>query len=250
MKLLIDAGNTRLKWAWVSPDGLRDSGALSHAGTLPADLVDRLGVTGDARPDMALASVAAPEFTAALVTALAGSAGKVERVTTATAWGDLRNGYRNPVQMGVDRWLALVAAWSGLRRALCVVDAGTALTLDAVDDHGQHLGGFIVPGAPLMRRALLAGTGGIGASASLPGAGRDTLPWGRDTDACMVLGGRAALACLVRDSMKALAAQSQSPPRLVVTGGDAPALLADLATEAEHRPLLVLEGLALAVGAR
>ena len=77
--------------------------------------------------------------------------------STDTAAG-VRNGYSNPAQLGVDRWLAVIGAFHRHRDACCVVDAGTALTIDGVDATGQHLGGFIVPGPRLMVESLLTGT--------------------------------------------------------------------------------------------
>ncbi len=253
MKLLVDAGNTRLKWAWLGSQGLVDSGepgdhgAIAHGGTVPDDLLVRIGAASRQPTAIAIASVASASFTASLRAALGATGISVRQVTTAAAFGELRNGYGNPAQMGVDRWLALIGAWQRHRRALCVVDAGTAVTLDVVDDQGQHLGGYIVPGAPLMRRALLGSTGGIDAAARLAAvADAEPLRWGRDTESCMALGATRALACLVMDSVKALALRSRAAPALLLTGGDASHLLAGLEAGPELRPQLVLEGLALA----
>ena len=61
----------------------------------------------------------------------------------------LRNGYRDPAQLGVDRWLAMCAAWQQFPGSLCVVDAGTAVTIDVVAADGAHSGGLILPGVCL-----------------------------------------------------------------------------------------------------
>jgi type III pantothenate kinase len=70
----------------------------------------------------------------------------------------VRNGYRQPQQLGVDRWLAMLAAFHLPQRAacqsLCVVDCGTALTMDVLDANGQHLGGYIAPGLTTMQEML------------------------------------------------------------------------------------------------
>jgi type III pantothenate kinase len=195
-----------------------------------------------------LASVADPALADALAATLTNAGAVVHRAATLASAHGLRNAYPQPAQMGVDRWLALLGAWRRYRQACCVVDAGTAVTLDVVDDSGQHLGGYIVPGPALMRRALLAGTGRIAAAAALPVPGGSGQRWGRDTEACIALGSGRALACLVADSVKALARGAARPPVLVVTGGDAADLLVTLDTAAEHRPQLVLEGLAGAAG--
>jgi len=70
----------------------------------------------------------------------------------------LRNSYQQPARMGVDRWLAMLAAWQRLQGRACVVDAGSALTCDLVSAQGQHEGGYIIPGPTLMERALLLDT--------------------------------------------------------------------------------------------
>lgn len=70
----------------------------------------------------------------------------------------LRNSYEEPERLGVDRWLAMLAAWHRLRGRACVVDAGSALTYDLVGADGRHEGGYIIPGPTLMERALLLDT--------------------------------------------------------------------------------------------
>jgi type III pantothenate kinase len=125
--------------------------------------------------------------------------------------------------------------------------------VDAVAQDGRHLGGLIVPGPALMRGALLRETGGIGTAANLlenPGAGPDFWGefWGRDTATCIQQGSMRASACLVESCVNALTRPDEPAGMLFVTGGDAPGLLAALSITAEHRPLLVLEGLALRHG--
>jgi type III pantothenate kinase len=154
------------------------------------------------------------------------------------------NGYAEPAQMGVDRWLAMVAAWARHGSAVCIADAGTALTVDLVGADGRHAGGLILPGLALMRRALLDQTGGIAVSADMKSAhDSEAGALGRDTASCIREAARRASACVVESCVKAL--PGMAVPRLVVTGGDAAALIAALGGRAEHRPCLVLEGLAL-----
>lgn len=72
--------------------------------------------------------------------------------------GGVRNSYAEPARMGVDRWLAMLAARRRLQGRVCVVDAGSALTIDILNDSGLHEGGYIIPGPALMERALLLDT--------------------------------------------------------------------------------------------
>lgn len=250
MKLLLDIGNSRVKWAWLDAGALRDAGSLAHGGVLPAGWPGVTGVPGRVPAAVLVASVAAEPLTRALVEPLAAGGVPLHRAAVEREAAGVRNGYADVRQLGVDRWLGVLAAWGRHRGAVCVVDAGTAVTVDAVDAAGQHLGGFIVPGAGLMRRALLERTGGIGPAAGIAVAA-DTAPgpWGRHTAACIDRGAWLALSCLVRGCMEALATAARpAAPRLVLTGGDAARLLPLVDGAAEHRPLLVLEGLALRHG--
>ena len=77
---------------------------------------------------------------------------------TPASTGGLRNSYREPGSMGVDRWLAMLGAWNRTAERCCVIDSGSALTIDRVATNGQHEGGYIIPGAALMERALLLDT--------------------------------------------------------------------------------------------
>src|SRR6202034_3800599 len=86
---------------------------------------------------------------------------EVEFITAAPEFNGLTNGYLDPSLLGADRWLALIGAWTKASGALCVVDAGTAVKVDAVDAKGQHLGGLIAPGIHMMREALMNKTSDI-----------------------------------------------------------------------------------------
>jgi len=248
MKLLVDIGNTRLKWAWLEAGRLGEPGAVLHAGGLPRQTLAAMRGLGQQAAEIVVASVAAQPLTAAMATLLEDTfSAPVRMAETEAGAAGVRNGYAEPKQLGVDRWLAILAAFAHFRRAVCVIDAGTALTVDAVGRDGRHLGGLIVPGRELMRSALLRATGGISSAAQLAPARQNTDHWGRDTESCMRLGSLHALNGLIEGCMRALSA-SDGGAALAVTGGDAPALLAALQHPAEHRPLLVLEGLALRYG--
>jgi type III pantothenate kinase len=245
VKLLVDLGNSRMKWAWLEGGALRDPDAAAHDGGAEAPLA---ALRGSARrvDEILVASVAAPALTAAVADGLAAALqAPARRIETSPVACGVRNGYRTPGQLGVDRWLGIVAAHVRYRQALCVVDAGTALTVDAVTGSGEHLGGFIVPGAALMRRTLLAETGRLAAAAGVDereifGQGF----WGRDTTGCIALGAGQALAGLVERSLEELARVEGARPLVVLTGGGATGVRASLGEHALLHPLLVLEGMA------
>ncbi|MCU0971357.1 MAG: type III pantothenate kinase [Gammaproteobacteria bacterium] len=152
----------------------------------------------------------------------------------------LSNGYRDPASLGVDRWLAMLAAWHARREACCVADCGSAVTIDAIDAGGRHLGGLIIPGMRLMHDALRRGTA---IPETTPAA--DESFFGRDTAGAVASGIAQAIAGAIERAVAAASAVGRQRPRLVVTGGDGPAIAEALNAACEIRPALVLEGLAL-----
>jgi len=245
VKLLVDLGNTRLKWVWLERGELREPHAIAHVGSPEAPLATLASATH--RPTaILLASVADPALTAGIADRLGAQFGIApQRVNTEREALGVRNGYRDHTQLGVDRWLAIVAAFARYRQALCVVDAGTAVTLDAVSGDGAHLGGFIVPGAGLMRASLLRDTGRLAAAVADDPEGEAAVAphWGRDTASCIRLGALHAIGGLIGHSLRKLGERGEHP-LLVLTGGGSEAIRGELPVEALQRPLLVLEGLA------
>lgn len=235
MKLLIDIGNTRLKWAFARENHLGEPGAAVHAGT-PAQLAVEL----PAEPVEAIwiAHVTGATQEPALIEALRSRYGIAPQFArSAAAWRGLKNAYREPERLGVDRWLAMIAAWHEHRGAACVVDAGTALTADVIDSNGQHLGGFIAAGLETQQRAILGST--RFATRDVDGtAFRAGL--GNDTESCVRQG--ALLACL--GAIDRAAQLTGNDAKLLLSGGDATTFKPALPSRWIHRPQLVLEGLA------
>ena len=227
--LLIDQGNTAIKWRMADASGLStEGGVVESAEGLSACLKALVwGAVG-------LSSVGSDETRSALAhTLLAMSAAPVFTASSERACLGLRNSYAEPELMGVDRWLAMLAVRDGGEGAFCVIDAGTAVTVDIVTAEGQHEGGYIFPGPELMRRALISDTGRIRADAGLA---PDLAP-GQSTIDCVNAGvWRAACAC-VQSVMT-----DYPEHHAILTGGGAAGLLA-LGVAADFRPDLVLQGL-------
>jgi len=249
MKLLFDVGNTRIKCASFANGALHEVDQIVH-GSDPAAGVALLHDRCALKPDQVLVSnVAGSGFDEAI------SAGvesrwnlTVEFARSQSSAGSLRNGYVDCNQLGGDRWLAMLAAVTLYRKAVCLVDAGTAVTIDQVDGHGQHVGGIIVPGLDLMRQALTGNTGNL---ERLAGTGRkpqqdESVLFGQSTDAAITGGAVAAIRGLIEDCQES-AQQNFGDPVLVITGGDAERVIPHLRISSEHHPLLVLEGLAIYV---
>lgn len=150
----------------------------------------------------------------------------------------LRSQYTEPNLLGVDRWLAMLAAiklWPA--QSLLVVDAGTALTLDWVDASGQHLGGWIIPGFRLQQQAVIGQTAKV-FNNSMQHA---QLALGTDTSSCLQNGCLSAAVAVILHGFSL-----QNATKVVLTGGDANLLLPHLSElKPEVEPLLIFRGLSL-----
>ena len=133
--------------------------------------------------------------------------------SSAAACG-VTNSYTSPERMGVDRWLAMIAAWQQARGAVCVVDAGSALTIDFLDSHGVHTGGYILPGLRMMERALLEGTDRV----RFGDAPRDCLAPGNSTETAVLNGLQLAQVGAVELALTRFGQRGT----LVFTGGNFP----------------------------
>ncbi len=157
MIICIDSGNTRIKWAIHDGAGGEwlDSGAVSHQD------VDELAalVTKWPMPDKAVLANVAGSLAAEKIRRALSAWATVwyEAIPTASGFG-ISNLYQPPQSLGVDRWCAMIGARHLVQSAVVVVMAGTATTIDTVDEQGVFLGGLILPGVDLMRRSLAQGT--------------------------------------------------------------------------------------------
>jgi type III pantothenate kinase len=245
MIFAIDCGNTRIKWGLYEAGRWRSKGyALLRDPR--ADAFERLGgalVPGIDR--VVVANVAGAE-TAAAIAAVVGERIGVEPEIVAVAPDacGIRTAYAEPGTLGVDRWVAMIAARSIAAGLVCVVNAGTAVTFDAVDPAGAHLGGLILPGARLMIGALAAQTSQIALSPPPAEQVEGLAVLGRSTEAAVGHGAWLAIAGAVDRAARIVAHAFAATPRLVIGGGDAEVLAAWLESEAAVRPDLVLEGLA------
>jgi type III pantothenate kinase len=233
MILVIDAGNTRLKW------GVWAEGAWQGKGSLA--ITDHLGFgrcLEHIRPGWIGVSCVAGE---AVQTALAAALGRfgvpVYWLHATSAGFGVQNGYKIPERLGSDRWANLIACRRlGLAPSV-VASLGTAVTLDALTGDGRFLGGMLLPGLGLMRQALQAGTAGVlevgGSVATFPASTGDGVESGI----------AAALAGALAQLRGSLAAHEGGEVAVVLTGGDAELLLARVSAPLRLVDDLVLEGL-------
>ena len=246
MDLEIDAGNSRLKWRLRGDD----KAWPIRLATTPADIAHAItnesGVTDpvcDRIDRVRIASVRSPESLAELVvesSRLFGLDPEVAKVMSTHAGVTIL--YSDPSRLGVDRWLAMLAAHAASTKACLVVDCGTALTIDKLTESGEHCGGYIIPGLALMRRSLEENTR-IRLNKEFEIGG---VALGHSTDEAVYHGSLAAAVALIKAKFEE-SNQEEVERELFITGGGADELMPHLKhCRARHMPDLVLDGLSLA----
>lgn len=238
MNLVFDLGNSRLKWAYADAR-LHGGGAI--ACNDPLDRALDAAFAAQASPARVLAvSVAGIDRTQTLARWVRARWDRtLETVVASTAQCGVTNRYQEPAQLGADRWAALIAARARMPQAVCVVDCGTAVTVDALDPAGVFRGGVILPGLALQYDALQRGTDGIRVSAVTV---EHCLA--RTTAAAVTAGVQFGIAGAIDRILEEQAAALGLQPAVLITGGDAAALAPRLRHATIEAPQLVLEGLA------
>lgn len=239
MKLLIDAGNTRVKWALVSGgnDWLR-SGVLpvGQAGELPELFADSQGIQ-----QIWVSNVAGEEVALHVRNILAGNPGQIHFVVAREVQCGVRNGYSSATQLGSDRWAALIAAWRLVQGKCLVVNCGTAITIDSLSGHGEFSGGLILPGIELMQRSLAGATDQLKTGRVKPGQGKYVQFPKNTADA--LLSGAIQAGCGAIQRQHALLDDDKTP--VVLSGGSAGVLQGNLNLPLRVVDNLVLQGLLL-----
>ena len=264
--LLLDCGNSRLKWAVAhSPyrrgQGFEARGVLELPAVLRASaaLARVMRAAGDGVRIQACNVAGVPlQRQIRLAARRAGARAPRFAVSVAVAAG-VCNGYGEAWRLGVDRWVALIGAhheYPG--EALCLVGVGSALTVDLLGADGRHHGGCIIPGPQMMIESLLEKTAGIRRRAALPSAQRvrslaiagaawagDASLFAHDTRAALLSGARHACALLIERAVLLGRAQLGRRPRLILAGGAAASIAPLLHGQHRRDDDLVLRGLAV-----
>jgi len=231
--LAIDAGNTRIKW------GVHDGGIWRVRGTVETTRAGELKESL-AKASVAIASNVAGDAVRAGIESACKSVGIPVRFARSEAKQlGVTNGYRDPSQLGTDRWVALVAAHHARAGHKLVVNAGTALTIDALTAEGHFLGGVIVPGPALMRRSLDRATAALreaeGALKEFPAS----------TPEAIATGAIAACAGAVDRMAKSMDAHGTPAGIIILSGCAAGEIAPALGLPHEYHEDLVLDGLQL-----
>lgn len=149
--------------------------------------------------------------------------------------------YENPSQLGVDRWLAVIAGYMKYKESCFVVDCGSAITIDVVTGAGKHQGGYILPGLGLMKQSLSDGTKRV----EFESDGGVCVKYGGTTSECVQAGVNFVMQSIVEGLLSRM--EVERVDRLIVTGGDG-AYASSLHRVVEYCPDLVLDGLSLVTG--
>jgi type III pantothenate kinase len=232
MILQLDIGNTRLKWRLVEDGRLVEAG-VSFRGVDP--LLPELKFPPQ---QVWVSSVAGDDFELELRQSVQARWNVQPWFARSSAQAcGVSNSYVEPARMGVDRWLSMLSAWRRAQAACCVVDAGSALTIDLLSDKGRHIGGYILPGLDSMERALLQDTDRVRFS----GERAVSLAPGVSTEEAVHHGLLLSQAGAVALALEQYGAGCP----VYFCGGGAVALCDLLQCQGEVFPDLVLEGLAL-----
>lgn len=230
----IDVGNTRVKWRVWRGGVVVARGSSAEFGVDAQAEIDQIG-----SPQRIRLACVGSEAMADEVALMANRWGcELQRARTTSSAGGVVCGYDKPQQMGVDRWLAILAAWQACGTGCVVVDAGSAITVDLLDDRARHLGGYIVPGLTMMRDSLRIGTARVKVEGDVAGQ----VGPGCNTVQAVLNGCRLMVAGLVDKAVSQLSGDIGGV-KIIVTGGDGELLLPLLGGDAEYVAELVMDGL-------
>ncbi len=246
--LAIDIGNSRLKWALFSNQCIQEYGAFSYNSKTFATQLTQESIPLRSSV-VEISCVAGENIKKQLIDWLSNNQQKhVKFARTQPEQCNITNSYQVPGNLGIDRWLAMIAAFNLLKRTenerLCVIDCGTAITLDVVGIDGSHHGGLIIPGLQTMIRSLTGHTS-IECTVSdikdplINGLGKDTQKAVANGCVQLIVEGITGIVQNIENS-------EDTSLNCVVTGGDGELISNALKLSTVYKPHLVLQGLALA----
>ncbi|SEO96213.1 type III pantothenate kinase [Aquisalimonas asiatica] len=247
MKLLFDLGNSRCKWCLWQNGEAHAHGAAAYTadGGLPEALFAALERRSEPVDTVVVCTVSAPRVVDDLEAWARRCHGlPIRRFTSRASHGGIVNAYPDPSSLGADRWAAIIGARSRYSGALCIVDCGTAVTVDVLGHDDRHAGGLIFPGLGLARRALSSGAHQLGE------AGQGELPLlATDTPTAIRAGTFHALAHGIQGVKRQMEQGGVTPLTGVITGGDADVLAGVLEDDWRVDHQLVFAGMAREEGA-
>ena len=239
--LAIDAGNTRVKW------GLFDqSGKMLESGTSMNAELQSMKLPSAAR---IIISNVAGNVIATQLRALIANTSNIVWISAQTAACGVRNQYQTPTSLGTDRWAALIAAWQVKKSPCIVVNAGTAVTIDALtvdtsNNQGVFLGGLILPGLDLMQTSLGAATAQLPTINQDNGSAESIMFFATNTAEAMQAGALNAVLGAIERMTTELERHCVGTPAIIISGGNAQ-LISEQLQQASNLPVSLIENLVL-----
>ena len=240
--LLLDLGHSRVKWGWGHHGQLLESGSGACPLTDLAPLAGALATTAGRRA--LLSGQSRIEVVNAVTTLLEGCGLSLQRIETGSPELLVKPAYPS---LGCDRWLSLQWPWQQAQQACCVIDCGTAITVDLVDQNGRHRGGWIMAGLVSLQRGLLSLAPGLPAPTE---PAESSLQPAMASAAAIAAGSLCQLTGGIDRALEQARRLLGSDPQLWLTGGDAELIEAYLGRSLTRDRHLVLRGLALAADAQ
>lgn len=245
MLFLVDIGNTRIKSAQFESDYLSNHHSFVYRVDNLSQLLDQAWGAIDVPAAVYLANVGQKEIEVAISNWINQKWGcQIHFIKSIKSAMGVTNGYDFPEKLGVDRWLAIIAAYQIFKTDVCIFDCGTAITMDLVNANGVHQGGLIFPGVSLLQTSLLSNTAGC-ASAKLNDLNIKNQLVATNTNDGVQLGCVNAVLSILNYQRIRLAEEFDLIPTFVITGGDALFLISALPSGYHHVPDLVLQGVSL-----
>lgn len=238
--LLLDAGNSRCKWAWVENGRWLRQGALDNNDDAAWQQLKLIFAQLDTPPKILISNVAGAAMAQRLCELCAVWPCPVAFIVAQAEQCGVRNSYQHAARLGSDRWAALIAAWQRVHAACLVVNCGTATTVDALSGTGEFLGGLILPGMELMHNSLQHNTAQLGLVNIESGKG-ELRDFPRNTADAIASGVMRASIGAIQYQYGLLAAQHGA--HCILSGGAAGSILPHLGLQAEQVDNLVLHGM-------
>jgi len=246
MTLVVDIGNNRVKWARVTGGQLSSTGSAMHVADPESAMQRFSGSFKNSVTRVVATNVAGAKMKLLFDDTVEQHWGlRPEIIDTVRVQLGVTCGYESPERLGADRWVAMLAARHLYNGAICVIDAGTAVTLDSIDSRGQHLGGLILAGPRVAANALSLQTSEIGATRASGEIPKGLAILAHSTDEAVAHGAMLSVAAAVDRVLQTICEHLGGPVEAILTGGDAPTLAPWLRSSVHYRQHLVLEGLAL-----
>lgn len=243
MILLLDMGNTCLKWAFLQDEELIDTGYAPWGDKEFKDIAKAHWLDVQEPERVLVSNVAGPARKKSANLWIKRRWKVTPEFIQASAEADgVQNAYHEPKKLGADRWAAMIAARHLIRGPACVIDCGTAITIDVLSTNGKHLGGLIVPGLHVMAHSLVDLASDIHEPAN---HNPDHVAlFARDTDNAVSGGALYAAVSLIDRAVVDVVAELGPRVSVFITGGDGERIARLLRCKAIVEPNLVLKGLA------